>query len=63
MSEIPADVMKSAEDALDAMLCNCVESCGSYDALRRASIIDIAKAIMAQRKRCEQAMLSAALST
>lgn len=52
MTKIPEDVMKAAEEALDNMLCNCVESCGGLDQLRAASILDIALAIMAERKRC-----------
>lgn len=53
MSEnIPNDIMASAEEALDNLLCNCRESCGSTEAVRQASITDIATAILAERKRC-----------
>lgn len=50
--QIPEDLMKSAEEALDNMLCNCKESCGgTYDGVRAESIKDIAKAILAERER------------
>lgn len=50
---IPEDIMKSAEEALDNMLCNCKESCGgTYDGVRAESIKDIAFAILAERNRC-----------
>jgi hypothetical protein len=52
MSDIPADIMNAAEEALDNLLCNCVESCGGYNGVRKASIEDIAKAILAERERC-----------
>lgn len=48
--EIPDDIRDAAEKALDKMLCNCSESCGGYDGLRRASIEDIARALLAQDK-------------
>lgn len=48
-SEIPEDVMKAAEEALDNMLCNSLESCGSTEALRAESIKDIASAVLAER--------------
>jgi len=48
---IPADIMEAAEDALDNLLCNCRESCGSTEAVRAASIEEIAKAILAERNR------------
>ncbi len=52
MSEIPEDVMKAAEEALDNLLCNCKESCGgTYEGVRAASILDIAQAIFAERTR------------
>lgn len=46
------DIMVSAEKALDNVLCNCVESCGGYDGLRKASIMEIAKVLFAERERC-----------
>ncbi|MGZ2472455.1 hypothetical protein [Sinorhizobium medicae] len=49
---IPEDIMKAAEEALDNLLCNCVESCGGAAGLRKASIAEIAKAILAERERC-----------
>lgn len=49
-NEFPEGVMKLAEEALDNLLCNCTESCGGYDGLRTASILDIARAIMADRE-------------
>lgn len=52
--EIPADILKSAEDALDNMLCNCRESCGSHEAVRAESIKDIARALLAERERCAE---------
>lgn len=52
MGEIPEDIMAAAEDALDNMLCNCIEASGSAAAFRKDSITDIAKAIMAERERC-----------
>ena len=54
MSEIPADIMKAAEEALDNLLCNCAESCGGTDALRLASITEIAKAIYGERMKLEE---------
>lgn len=51
MIDIPVDIMKAAEEALDKMLCNCRESCGgTNEGLRAASIADIARAIMAERE-------------
>ena len=54
--EIPDDLLKAAEDALDNLLCNCKDSLGSYAAVRAESIKDIARAIfaerMAERERC-----------
>lgn len=50
--EIPADILKSAEDALDNMLCNCRESCGSHEAVRAEFIKDIARALLVERERC-----------
>lgn len=51
MSEIPNDIIAAAEEALDNMLCNCIEASGSAAAFRKDSITDIAKAIMAERER------------
>jgi hypothetical protein len=52
MSEtIPDDIMEAAEEALDNLLCNCVESCGGSAGLRAASIKEIALAILAERNR------------
>lgn len=45
LREIPEDIMKAAEEALDNLLCNCAESCGGNEGLRKASILEIAKAI------------------
>lgn len=45
---ISARIMKSAEEALDNLLCNCAESCGGYEGARAASILDIARAIEAE---------------
>lgn len=60
MTDIPDDIMKSAEDALDKMLCNCRESCGgTQEGLRAASIADIAEAIMAERERSRQLLSEA----
>lgn len=59
---IPEDIMKSAEEALDNMLCNCKESCGgTYDGVRAESIKDIASAILAERERSSD-LLEAAQS-
>lgn len=58
MSGIPDDILKSAEDALDNILCNCVESCGGSVGLRAASITEIASAILAERKRGVKACAS-----
>jgi hypothetical protein len=49
---IPEDIMKAAEEALDNLLCNCSESCGGPGGVRKASIEDIAQAILSERKRC-----------
>jgi hypothetical protein len=54
MSDIPADIMKSAEEALDNLLCNCKESCGGSAGLRLASITEIAKAIYGERLKLEE---------
>ncbi|MFK0273682.1 hypothetical protein ACIQUG_08405 [Ensifer sp. NPDC090286] len=51
-TQIPEDIMKAAEEALDNLLCNCVESCGGTAGLRKASIEEIAKAIHDERERC-----------
>jgi hypothetical protein len=42
----PADIIAAAENALDRLLCNCRESCGSTEAVRLASISEIARALM-----------------
>jgi hypothetical protein len=47
--DFPEDILIAAEKALDTMLCNCTESCGGTDGLRRASIKDIARALLAER--------------
>jgi len=47
MSAIPADILASAENALDLMLCNCREA----GDVRQDSIRDIALAILAERDR------------
>lgn len=52
MSEIPEDIRKAAEDTLDAMLCECTESCGGTEGLRKDAISKIAAAILAERERC-----------
>lgn len=52
MTDIPDDIMKAAEEALDTALCNCVESCGGTDEVRKSAITDIARAILAERNRC-----------
>jgi hypothetical protein len=49
MDTMPTDILIAAENALDNLLCNCVESCGGSEGLRAASINDIAKAILAER--------------
>ena len=55
MSEIiPDDIMEAAEEALDNLLCNCRESCGSHEAVRQASIREIALAILAERSRHQE---------
>jgi hypothetical protein len=51
---IPDDIMKSAEEALDNMLCNCKESCGGYAGMRAESIKDIARVILSERKAAEK---------
>lgn len=51
MSEYPDDILKAAEEALDNLLCNCVESCGGNAGLRKASIEEIAKVLLADRQR------------
>jgi hypothetical protein len=53
MTDIPEDIMNAAEEALDNLLCNCVESCGGAAGLRQSSITDIAKALLAERQRSE----------
>lgn len=51
MTDIPEDIMKAAEDALDKMLCHCVEASGSSEAYRLDSVKEIARALMAERER------------
>lgn len=50
--DIPADVWASAENALDNMLCNCIEASGSSEKFRADNVSDIARAILAERERC-----------
>lgn len=50
MTDIPEDVMKAAEQALDNLLCHDKESCGGYQEMRAASIKEIAHAIMSERE-------------
>jgi len=52
MSKIPEDILHAAKKALDNLLCNDAVSCGGYDGCRKASISDIAEAIVAERERC-----------
>ncbi|MDW9772577.1 hypothetical protein GOA89_11425 [Sinorhizobium meliloti] len=60
---IPEDIMKAAEEALDNLLCNCSESCGGPGGVRKASIVDIAKAILAERIRCAAVAKEATMMT
>ncbi|MHA4731215.1 hypothetical protein [Ensifer adhaerens] len=60
---IPDDIMKAAEVALDNLLCNCRESCGSTEAARQASIKDIAASIFDERKRCASVARDATMMT
>lgn len=60
---IPEDIMKAAEEALDNLLCNCRESCGSYEAARQAFVTDIAEAILSERKRCAAIAKEATMMT
>lgn len=56
--------MKAAEEALDNLLCNCSESCGGgAGGVRKASIVDIAKAILAERRRCAAVAKEATMMT
>ncbi len=48
----PQDILTAAESALDALLCNCPESCGGSAGVREVSIMDIAKALAAEREAC-----------
>ena len=52
MSEIPEDILRAAEETLDNMLCECTESCGGTEGLRKDAISKIGAAILAERKRC-----------
>ena len=52
--EVPDDIMEAAEEALDNLLCNCRESCGSTEAVRQASIREIALAIFTERRRHQE---------
>lgn len=45
--DIPQDVWKVAENALDDMLCNCIEASGTTEQFRIDNITPIARAIMA----------------
>ncbi len=60
---IPEDIMKAAEEALDNLLCNCAESCGGPGGVRKASIVDIAKAILAERRRSAAVAKEATMMT
>lgn len=62
-TQIPEDIMKAAEEALDNLLCNCRESCGSSEGVRQASITDIAEAILTERKRCASIARDATMMT
>lgn len=53
--EIPDDIMRTAEKTLDLMLCNCTESTGD---VRRASILDLANALLAERETAKAHWLS-----
>ncbi|WP_234834548.1 hypothetical protein [Sinorhizobium meliloti] len=55
--------MKAAEEALDNLLCNCAESCGGPGGVRKASIVDIAKAILAERRRSAAVAKEATMMT
>lgn len=50
-TEVPDDLMKVAEETLDLMLCECSESCGGTDGLRRESIATLASALASERER------------
>lgn len=52
---IPQDVWVAADEALDNLLCNCIEASGSTEQLRIDSTIPIARAILAERERCAAA--------
>ncbi len=58
---IPADVWKAADEALDNMLCNCIEASGTTEQLRIDSTVPLARAILAERERSAQAAKKAAL--
>lgn len=53
--DIPPEVWKTAEDAFDLMLCNCIEASGTTEQLRIDSITPLARAILAERERAAQA--------
>jgi hypothetical protein len=55
---IPEDIMKTAENTLDIMLCDDTESCGGADGLRRAAIDIIARALLAERERAARIAFS-----
>jgi hypothetical protein len=50
--DIPQDVWLAAENALDDMLCNCIEASGTAEQFRADNITPIARTIMAERERC-----------
>ena len=62
-TQIPEDILKAVEEALDNLLCNCRESCGSSEGVRQASIADIASAIFFERKRCASIARDATMMT
>lgn len=62
MSEIaiPEDIMRTAADTLDNALCHDPEAYGgSYEDSRNAAITDIARAILAERTRCNEILRAA----
>jgi hypothetical protein len=58
--DIPQDVWASAENALDDMLCNCLEASGTTEQFRIDSITPLARAILAakaeEREACAVAL-------
>lgn len=48
-ADIPADVWRAADEALDLMLCNCIEASGSTEQLRIDSTEPLARALLAER--------------